>query len=350
MQNKYEKAAETFVNAITEKDSLESLWRHFPLRYYMAINYNWAKLEDVENIRNGFTDSAFVFYKDKPEFSIDFTEDSVIIPIELKKVFPLVKIKINGKYYYFLLDTGCSRTLIGKNIATKNNVVYDNKEITVSAIDGTVTTFSGIFDEVVLEQMKISNFPVIVINRNDAIKSKFLFITLFHVDGIIGWDLLQKFDFTIDYKNKQLILRKPVIKDIERKNLFWYYVPIVKFYCNNYPLLFVLDTGSNLTSFNKSPISFILGIDTNNLKKRNRRVYGMNNIVKSQEYIYPDFQCYTLTDNETTFLYSSKILLQEIWRMEQIIPNNIDAILGSNWFRNKAIRVDALNGIFEILE
>jgi hypothetical protein len=76
----------------------------------------------------------------------------------------------------------------------------------------------------------------------------------------------------------------------------------------------------------------------------------MNNIVKSQEYIYPDFQCYTLTDNETTFLYSSKILLQEIWRMEQIIPNNIDAILGSNWFRNKAIRVDALNGIFEILE
>ena len=42
-----------------------------------------------------------------------------------------------------------------------------------------------------------------------------------------------------------------------------------------------------------------------------------------------------------------KILLKDIWVGT---PLFLDGILGSNWFRNKAIRVDMKNGIFEISE
>ena len=159
--------------------------------------------------------------------------------MKLKDGFPLIKIKINNEYYDFIVDTGADRTTIGKNIATKNNIVYDNKEkFSSTPIGDYITTYSAFMPELDLEQIKIYNYPIDV-NSNDAIKMKLLFITLFKCDGIIGWDLLCKFDFTIDYKNKQLILRKPIEKNIEHKNLFWYQIPIVKFYSrNNYPLLF----------------------------------------------------------------------------------------------------------------
>ena len=348
-QNRYENAAETFVKAMTEKDSLELLWCYFPRWYYTHITHNWEKLEEYENIRNGITDSSFIFYKDKPKFDIEFVEDSVVIPIKFKNGVPFIKIKINGKYYYFIIDTGLDKTLLGKNIATKNNVVYDSKEDTIKGIDGTATTFSGVLSKLDLGQIKISNFPIYVINRNDAIKAKFLFITFFQSDGIIGWDLLQNFDFTIDYKNKQLILRKPIEKNIERRNLFWYKVPIVKFYSeNNYPLLFFFDSGSSLSYFNPQIISLILGIDTNKLKKSSQRLHGVNEFVKMRFYKYPDFQCYTIAADGINYLSANKILLQDIWSENSSI--NLDGKLGSDWFKDKAIRFDMLNGIFEILE
>lgn len=350
IQNKYENAAKTFVNAMRENDSLEELWKYFPLLYYsMNVNRNLVKLEECyETIRNSATDNPFAFYRNKPQFDMEFVEDSVVISIELKYGYPLIKIEINGKYYYFVFDTGCSRTLIGKNIATENNVVCDNKKLIASTVDGSVNVFSSIFPDFNLGSIKISNFPTVTIDRDYAINAKFLFISLFRVDGIIGWDLLQNFDFTIDYKNKQLVLRKPIEKNTEQRNLFWYYMPIVKFYYNGYPLLFVLDTGSNLTSFNELSISSILGIDTNNLEKRTRKIYGMNGMIKSHEYKYPDFQCYTIVDNEVTLLSVNIALLQNMEGYN--IPINVDGVLGSDWFKDKAVRFDITNGIFQISE
>jgi len=349
-QSRYEDASETFINAMKTKDTLEKLWNMFSSNYYKLINYNWWKLEEYENMF-GITDNSFVFYKNKPEFQIKFLKDSVIIPIELQSGLPMVRIKINGKFYYFLIDTGCNATIIGKNIAITNNIVCDNVEIASAAIDGNFICFSGFLPELDLGQIKISNFPIAVIDRNNTIKAKFLFITYFQCDGIIGWDLLCKLDVTIDYKNKQLVLRKPVKKDVTQRNLFWYYDPIVRFYCNGYPILAFLDTGASLTFFYQVPnLSKIFEINTNSLKKGNIKHYGFANekaSLKEQYYKYPNFQCYTIANNEMSYLTASKILLVNKWNMPYI-PINVDALLGSNWFKNKSIRIDMLNGLFEI--
>ena len=138
-QNRFDDAADTICKALVEKDILEVLWKYFPKFYHSCISYNWNKLEEYVNVRddikNYFTDSSFAFYKDKPKFNIDFKEDSVVIPIKLKNNVPAIKIKINGKYYTFLIDTGCNQSIIGKNIANKNDVIYDNKEKNISTID-----------------------------------------------------------------------------------------------------------------------------------------------------------------------------------------------------------------------
>ena len=355
--NKLENAADIFCEALKEKDSMEALWGFFPNAYHSCISYNWDKLQKCIEIREGNGKevkghSSPSFYKDKPNFNIDFKKDSVVIPIKFSRGLPLVKIKINEKYYYFLIDTGVNKTLIGKNIVTSNDILYDNEERTVTAIDGKVTVYSGFLPELDLGDIKISNFPVDVVNRNDAFKvTELFFITTFRCDGVIGWDLLQRFDFTIDYKNKQLTLRKPVEKNIQQKNLFWYEIPIVKFYSeNNYPIIFFFDTGSNLTSFATETLSRVGLADTNNLKKRTVTFYGVGgNKVKQNKYNYPNFQCYTLSDNEMTLLSVDKAVLQD---MEKISTSAIyvDGVLGSDLFKGKAIRVDMKNGLFEIYE
>ena len=356
MQNRYENAVETFVSAMTEKDSLDMLWRYFPNFYYYTIAYNWEKLEKYESSSKNYQESYFAFYSDKPGFKIEFLEDSVIVPIEFSRGFvrgrTIIKIKINGKFYSFLIDTGCSKTVIGKNIAKQNNIVYENRELTGRSFVGNITLFSSVLSELDLGQIKISNFPIAVINSNDAVRGKFLFITFFKCDGIIGWDLLSKFDFTLDYKNKQLVLRKPIKKDIEQRNLFWYYVPIIKFYSNDYPILAFFDTGSSLNYFYQHPtLSKILEINATN-KKRNKKFYAVSDeqlpYRKEKYYKYMNFQCYTIANNEISCFFANEILLGE--NKWNIYPINIDFLLGSSWFKNKAIRVDMLNGIFEISE
>lgn len=213
-----------------------------------------------------------------------------------------------------------------------------------------VIAYSGLLPELDLGDIKISNIPIDVRNKNDAVKAKILFLTFFQCDGVIGWDLLHKFDFSIDYKNKLLTLRKPIEKNIEQKNLFWYEVPIIKFYTsNNYPLLFFFDSGCGLSSLNTKSISNVLRIDTNNLKKQTKRLHGANKWIKTKYYKYPDFQCYTISNNEMTYLTANKTLLEDIW-CRQLCAINLDGWLGSDWFKDKTIRVDMKNGVFEITE
>jgi hypothetical protein len=346
-QNKYENAAETFVEAMIEKDSLEALWEYFPTIYYGTVNYNWEKIEKYKNIRNDVTDSSFAFYKNKPKFNIEFTEDSVVIPIELSSGLPLVKIKINGKYYYFLLDTGCNITLIGNKIAKDNNIAYHNEEGQMKTVDGSTMVHSGFLPELDLEQIKMSNIPVTITKHDDAVEVNYLFITFFQCDGIIGWDLLQNFDFTIDYKNEQLTLRKPVIKNVEQRNLFWYRRPIVKFYSkNNYPLLFLFDTGCDISAINVDMHPDILGTEVNELKKSKKRIHGPHGSVKQQYYKLPYFQCYTISNNNINYLTADNTFLRDTPNSEM----RFDGVLGADWLKDKSIRVDMLNGIFEINE
>lgn len=352
IQGRYKDAADAFCKATMENDSLEVWWKWFPSLYYSNISHNWKSLEEYENIRKGITDSSFAFYKNFPNFNIEFIEDSVMIPIELSKGLPIAKIKINGKYYYFLIDTGFSNTTLGKSLADNTNVVYNsNKEKNIATVGGGLSVYDGFLPEIDLEKIKISNIPINVFTNQDGVSAKFLFITFFHCDGIIGWDLLQNFDFTIDYKNKQLVLRKPIEKNIEQKNLFWYEFPVIKFYASatGYPLLFHFDSGASRSSFDITK-PFMFGIDTNYLKKTSETRYGAGgNSVKKQYYKYSYFQCFTLAGDMVSYLKSNDVLFEDLLQQHNG-SIRIVGILGSDWFKDKAVRVDITNGIFEITE
>ena len=115
---------------------------------------------------------------------------------------------------------------------------------------------------------------------------------------------------------------------------------------NNYPLLFFFDTGSSVTSINTASIQRF-GIDVNKLKKKSTRYYGVEGSIKKHKYKYNNFECFTISDDVMSYLKVNKTYLTDIWRTNVIA---IDGILGADWFKDKAIRVDMKNGLFEISE
>lgn len=349
-QGNLKEAAELYSEAIKTKDSLELLWKYFPHNYY-KMNYQWNQLEMLENIRENSTDSSFVHYKNTPPFNITFDEEPDTISIFIKHNLPMLKIKIDGKILIFIIDTGTQTTSIYKNVADKikANILGKNKYESIG-LTGNVNEFSGLLENLTIGKTKFQNIPVDIFDAN-SIDINFLFFNIYHLDGIIGWDILKNFDFTIDYKNEKLILRKPQKQDNQHRNLFWYYMPMVKFYVgkNNYPLLLHFDSGTSESLFSARAMSWVLGVDTNTLKTSKKKVYGIVGSTKQKYFIYPDFSFYTLSSNDVIYLNFTNIRLGDNIALHSAkLATN--GILGSAYFKDKAVRIDILNGIFEIME
>lgn len=292
----------------------------------------------------------FHFYIDKPEFGIDFVEDSVVIPLEFDLDLPKIVITINGKEFVFLLDTGCDKTIFGKKITEHlSEVNCDNSnEVHLSTLDGTAMSYNCFLPQLDLGDIKVNNFPILRLYKDELRVKELLFITTFQCDGIIGWDLLHRFDFTIDYKNAQLVLRKPVKKEVKNRNLFWYQNPLIRFYTeNNFPIVLFFDTGCNMTYFNADMFVNALEVDKDELKSSKRSTHGVSDWVKRTYYHLPNFNIFTISDNTVNRLAASSAVFQDL---ERTHPIYLSGRLGSDWFADKAIRVDMLNGIFEISE
>ncbi len=350
-QCELQKAAEIYTEIAKTEDSLDWMWKYFPHFYYQTT-YKWDKLEQAKKNMANATDSIFIPYQNLPEFNIFFNQNADTIPLEIKNGVPCIKLEINGKLYWFIIDTGCMFTSVFKNIAEdlNINIFSDYKRGGVGA-DGYFTVTAGILNEFKLNNIIFKNLPVSVIMSN-SIDVNFLFINLAKFDGTIGWDLLQQFDFTIDYKNRQLILRKPEKKKNKNKNLFWYNIPIFQCYAkeNGCPLLLFFDSGSSYTQFEAKSLKFILGIDTAQLKSKSKKMHGVQTSKKMKYWILPEFSFCTLVDTNVNCLNITNAKVSDLEEFAGWSSLIINGVLGSDCFLDKAIRVDILNGIFEIYE
>jgi predicted aspartyl protease len=140
-----------------------------------------------------------------------------IIPFELKEHLIVIKGKINGtqKHYEFLLDTG-GLTFIDKEIAeelglkTRGNMAkMDTLEMGEVSIHNifAFTTFN-------LEPFKKYGIPLY---------------------GIIGSNLLERFEVTLDYRNQRVIISPD--KEVTRENAQSYRCKFTNHRINNAPMI-----------------------------------------------------------------------------------------------------------------
>lgn len=195
-----------------------------------------------------------------------YKEDICIIPFKLSGHKILVNVKLNNskKDFIFLLDTG-ALTFISPNAANELGL---KKGAEVPTMKKSEKAYLTKIDSIALGKMIVSDFVLPIIDIQAVFDSSLL------VDGFIGSDFLRFFNTTIDYDNKQIVLKQNNIKaeqdereyKSELKIPFPFRFPTVNMKINNsIDIDGIIDTGSPFALV--LPLSFVGKLDEQTKKK-----------------------------------------------------------------------------------
>ena len=132
-----------------------------------------------------------------------------IINIESDGIHLLMKVKINNKIARLIVDTGASRTVLDKNrihrfVKEKNFVKHES----LSTGLGTSNMESHIVEIKKLEigNWKFENITWVLLDMSH-VNNSYSQIGLKEIDGVLGGDILMKFNGVINYGKKQMMLK-----------------------------------------------------------------------------------------------------------------------------------------------
>jgi predicted aspartyl protease len=162
--------------------------------YVTQIDYANQKI----NFYNDISDIDFTYVN-----KIDFTFDN---GIRIPQIEATIQLK-NGKIYIgkFLIDTGADLSImLNTNFIEKHKITEQiDKKIEVSY--GSLTknnskSFEGTIESIIIGNFALKDIPVNLTNEKKGVNSFQGYV------GIIGNDILKRFDLVFDYKNKTLYL------------------------------------------------------------------------------------------------------------------------------------------------
>ena len=117
--------------------------------------------------------------------------------IKRKGVY-LLSIESNRKKYLFLLDTGSEFSYIYKNSLEDLTLKKLSKSILLRGVGG-----ENIIREYVnIDRIKIGN--IAIENQDFLVSVDISLKKLLRIDGVLGWDILKKFDFSLDFYNENM--------------------------------------------------------------------------------------------------------------------------------------------------
>ena len=135
------------------------------------------------------------------------------IPVELLFIEDagyhlLIKARVNGKKALMLIDTGASKTVFDLDKVQK--FVSEDRFIMLEKLStglGTakMKTHSVLLKKIQLGKFIIPGFETIVIDLSH-VNQTYAKLDLPEIDGVLGSDLMLKYNALIDYKNKKLTL------------------------------------------------------------------------------------------------------------------------------------------------
>ena len=191
--------------------------------------------------------------KEKPEFyelatmlsaqpatQISFSTDSLLIPVTIRKhSYVVANVLLNGKPARLVLDSGANFSIISQKL---NDELKVKPLVSLNFRNALGTTFNApmaLLDSLTLGNVRLRNVPIASTKEDKAFKRM-------HADGLLGWDILQKLTYTADFKEKTLMIRKPVLDTTAERNLFGIGFPILVVHsASGTPLNMYFDSGSN---------------------------------------------------------------------------------------------------------
>ena len=115
---------------------------------------------------------------------------------------------INNKPARFVVDTGASRTVFDKDRILNyiDNPEFNEKEGISAGIGGTdLSSFIFNIEELSFGDLKINGYQAVAMDLSN-VNNSYAMIKLPPVDGVLGGDLMKKYQAVINYKLKKMRL------------------------------------------------------------------------------------------------------------------------------------------------
>ena len=124
------------------------------------------------------------------------------IDFKLREHFPIVKVMIGNKKYYFGIDTGAEVNVINKRLKQKicRQIDFEKKTTRVHGIGGvSMVVEMGDLPEISVDQEIYEDVPFVFADLSRINSS-----TSFELDGILGFPFLSSGKFSINFKEGKL--------------------------------------------------------------------------------------------------------------------------------------------------
>lgn len=278
-----------------------------------------------------------------PVLQINFSKQRDSIAFQLRrKSYVVITMLVNGRPARFIVDTGCSQTIITHQLAQRLGLTVTKTESPVlTATNQLLAGGSVLLDSIQLGNLMVNNLPVKCYSRIFGFPVS---LRIGHVDGLIGLDILKHLRYSIYFKQRYCLLEKPIVEPVSRpKNLFAGNEALLyQFTQDGKPFYLFYDSGSNdfnLTRFARNKV----GNYRSKLVKH--RTYGLNHshLVERVDQI----KHFSFRSNaHLVGVPKATFTQREYWIMN--IP--VAAITGNKPFRKGVICIDFLNGHFSYFE
>ncbi len=133
-----------------------------------------------------------------------------LVRIDKKGCHLALRGKINGKKALFILDTGASQTVLDKHRieAFLGHNSFEPVEsvssgLGTSDMESHLVKVPGFF----IGDLPIRNEKMVLLDLSHVNES-YMKMNMKPIDGVIGGDILKKFNAVIDYGKKELVLRR----------------------------------------------------------------------------------------------------------------------------------------------
>lgn len=278
-----------------------------------------------------------------PPTQINFVNPRDRIPFQLRrKSYVVVRMEVNGRPTRFILDTGCSQTIITNQLAQALGLTVTRTGTAVlTATNQLLAGGSTLLDRVQLGNLTVSNLPV---KSYPRIFGFFASLRVGRIDGLIGLDILKHLRYTIHFEQHYCLLEKPVVTPASKpKNLFACNEALLyQFTRDGKPFYLFYDSGSNDFNLTRFARNKVMGYRSRFVKHRTYGLNGSHLLERVNQIKNFSFHSgsYLVRVPKVTFTQ------REYWVMN--VP--VAGIIGNKPFRKGVVCVDFPNGQFSYTE
>lgn len=250
----------------------------------------------------------------------------------------LIDLFIGTQAIPFVFDTGASMTVISESVSKLAGAAVLGEPITGGGnANARISASKALIASMRIGEIGVHNLPVSVLPDASLDFGLDEEGRRMIVHGLLGWDVIQHFKWTLDCLNRVIIAEQPI--EAEAKgNLFWDNMPIITAVYNNQELHFGFDSGNTESMFSQNFIPLL-----RTKQEKTDTLTGVDGTVEESVYVADHIEL--MIDKTMVELNHISVLKRDIFPARKY---KAMGLLAADIIQNRKCIIDSLNNSFEI--